>query len=90
MVERQPSKLHTRVRFPSLAPIERHFGYKDFRPGREVSGVAFSLFRGGFRGVRVGCMGPWSGSQLGRIVSSERPPGGLVGQLRQEASKNMA
>ena len=47
MVEPQPSKLMVRVRFPSLAPFERHSGYKDFRPRQEVSGVAFSLFWGG-------------------------------------------
>ena len=47
------------VRFPQAAPIERHSGYKGFRPCREVSGVAFSLFGGGFRGcwvrARLGC-----------------------------------
>lgn len=39
----------------SSPPLERHSGYKDFRVSREVSGVAFSLFWGGFRGV-----GAWS------------------------------
>lgn len=59
MVEPLPSKQITRVRFPSSAPIERHSGYKGFRPGREVSGVAFSLVWGGFRGVGAGCVALW-------------------------------
>ena len=46
-VEWKLPKLQRRVRLPSPAPFERHSGYKDFRPRREVSGVAFSLFWGG-------------------------------------------
>ena len=58
MVELLLPKQAARVRFPSSAPIERHSGYKDFRPGRGVSGVAFLLFWCGFRGVRVGRVVP--------------------------------
>lgn len=90
MVERQPSKLHTRVRFPSLAPIEGHSGYKESWPGREVSGVAFSLFWGGFRGVEVGRVELWISSQLGRIRTSEGYLRGLLGPSRLEASKSTA
>ena len=47
----------SRVRFPQAAPIERHSGYKDFRVCREVFGVAFSLFWGGFEVARSGVLG---------------------------------
>ena len=67
MVEPLPSKQITRVRFPSSAPIERHFGYKYFRSGREGSEVAFSLFWGGFRGIGLEPAELRSGSQYGLI-----------------------
>ena len=73
MVELQLPKLTARVRFPSPAPMERHSGYKESWLGREVSGVAFSLFWGGFRGV-----GAWAHGALEQLpVRADRSLGGV-------------
>ena len=90
MVEPQSSKLIVRVRFPSPAPIARHSGYKDFRPGRKVSGVAFSLFWSGFRGGAVGCVVPWRNLCRRLFGASEGWLRGSLGPSRLEASKSKA
>lgn len=89
-VEWQLPKLQRRVRFPSPAPKGRRSGYKYARVSRDVSGVAFSLFWGGFWGGAVGRVELWSSSQLGRIRASEGYLRGLLGPSRLEASKSTA
>lgn len=74
----------------TFGPIERHSGYKDFRPCWEVPGVAFFLLvEGVFWGVGVGRAELWNGSQLRLIGPSERPLRGSLGASRQEALKSM-
>ena len=75
---------------PSSPPIERHFGYKDFRSGREGAEVAFSLFWGGFRGIGLEPAELRSGSQCGLIGWSEWCLRGSLGPSKPETSKNTA